>query len=54
MIRLRYAGVPSSISGAGPTVIAFGLDEQLAGVGSVDTGAFAVRHLKPAGGVELG
>lgn len=54
MLRLRDAGVPAAISGAGPTVIAVGLDEQLAGVGSVDTGAFAVRHLKPAGGVELG
>ena len=53
MLRLRAAGVPAAISGAGPTVIAVGLDEQLAGVDAVDATGFAVRHLRPAGGVEL-
>lgn len=54
MLRLRDAGVPAAISGAGPTVIAVGLEEQLAGVSRVDAGAFAVRRLRPAGGVALG
>lgn len=53
MLRLREAGIPAAISGAGPTVIAVGLDEQLAGIDAVDTPGFAVRHLRPAGGVEL-
>ncbi|MDO5678294.1 MAG: homoserine kinase [Propionibacteriaceae bacterium] len=53
MLRLRSAGVPAAISGAGPTVIAVGLDEQLAGVDSVDATGFAVRHMRPSGGVEL-
>ncbi|MDO5501469.1 MAG: homoserine kinase [Propionibacteriaceae bacterium] len=53
MLRLREQGVPAAVSGAGPTVIAVGLDEQLAGVERVDTGAFAVRHLRPAAGVDV-
>ncbi len=32
MQRLRAAGVPAAISGAGPTVIAVGPPEQLAGL----------------------
>lgn len=53
MQRLRAAGIPAAISGAGPTVITVGLDEQLAGIGAVDATGFAVRELRPAGGVEL-
>lgn len=53
MQRLRAEGVPAAISGAGPTVIAVGLDEQLAGAARVDPAGFAVRHLRPSGGVEL-
>ncbi|MHA6511675.1 homoserine kinase [Tessaracoccus sp. Z1128] len=53
MSRLRDAGVPAAISGAGPTVIAVGLPEQLAGVGAVTTDGFAIHALRPAGGVEL-
>ncbi|MFD0866186.1 homoserine kinase [Tessaracoccus lubricantis] len=53
MLRLRAAGVPAAISGAGPTVIAVGLDEQLAGIDGVDVTGFTVRKLRPAGGVEL-
>ena len=53
MQRLRAAGIPAAISGAGPTVLAVGLDEQLAGIDEVSADGFAVRHLRPAGGVEL-
>ena len=53
MQRLRQAGVPAAISGAGPTVIAVGLTDQLAGLEGVDTAGFDVRRLRPAGGVEL-
>lgn len=53
MLRLRSVGVPAAISGAGPTVIAVGLPEQLAGLEHVDAGAFEVRRLKPARGVDL-
>lgn len=53
MLRLREAGVAAAISGAGPTVIAVGLPEQLAPVEGVGTEGFAVRRLLPAGGVEL-
>lgn len=53
MLRLREAGVPAAISGAGPTVIAVGLPEQLAPVDSVACEGFAVRRLSPAGGVRL-
>ena len=53
MLRLREASVPAAISGAGPTVIAVGLPEQLAGIDSVDATGFAVRRMSPAGGVEL-
>ncbi|MBB1509040.1 homoserine kinase [Tessaracoccus sp. MC1756] len=53
VLRLRGAGAPAAISGAGPTVIAVGLNEQLAGVDAVDVTGFTVRHLRPAGGVEL-
>ncbi|MHA6509663.1 homoserine kinase [Tessaracoccus sp. Y1736] len=53
MLRLRAAGVPAAISGAGPTVIAVGLPEQLAGITGVAADGFEVRRLVPAGGVEL-
>ncbi|MBB1513931.1 homoserine kinase [Tessaracoccus sp. MC1627] len=53
MLRLRAAGVPAAISGAGPTVIAVGLPEQLAGIAGVAADGFEVRRLVPAGGVEL-
>lgn len=53
MLRLRAAGVPAAISGAGPTVIAVGLPDQLDPAGSVTSTGFAVHRLRPAGGVEL-
>lgn len=53
MNRLRAAGVPAAISGAGPTVVAVGLHDQLTGIDGVDSEGFAVRRMRPAGGVEL-
>lgn len=53
MLRLREAGVPAAISGAGPTVIAVGMPDQLAPIGAVEATGFAVRPLRPAGGVQL-
>lgn len=53
MLRLRGAGVPAAISGAGPTVIAVGLPDQLAGIDRVEAEGFAARPLSPAGGVQL-
>lgn len=53
MLRLRAAGVPATISGAGPTVIAVGLEDQLAGVAQVPAEGFSLRRLLPGGGVEL-
>ena len=53
MVRLREAGVPAAISGAGPTVIAVGFDEQLAGLAAVNADGFSVRRLSPAAGVDL-
>lgn len=53
MLRLRAAGVPAAISGAGPTIIAVGLPEQLAGIAGVTTDGFEVRRMFPSGGVEL-
>lgn len=53
MLRLRERGVPAAISGAGPTVIAVGMPDQLAAAEGVDVAGFDVRPLRPAGGVEL-
>ncbi|MHA6524854.1 homoserine kinase [Tessaracoccus sp. G1721] len=53
MQRLRTAGVPAAISGAGPTVIAVGPPGQLAGVGEVAAEGFAQRRMRPSSGVEL-
>lgn len=53
MERLRAAGVPAAISGAGPTVLAVGLPEQLALAGQVPATGFAVHHLAPGTGVHL-
>lgn len=53
LTRLRAAGVPAAISGAGPTVIAVGIGEQLSGVTGVDASGFAIRRLSKGHGVEL-
>lgn len=53
MLRLRERGIPAAISGAGPTVIAVGMPDQLAAVAGVEVSGFDVRALRPAGGVEL-
>lgn len=53
MLRLREAGVPAAISGAGPTVIAVGLPDQLAPADAVRADGFTIRRLSPAGGVSL-
>lgn len=53
MVRLRDAGIPAAISGAGPTVLAVGLDDQLAHLDEVPADGFEVRRLRPAGGAEL-
>lgn len=53
MTSLRAVGVPAAISGAGPTVIAVGLPDQLAGIERVGADGFAARPLSPAGGVQL-
>ena len=53
MLRLRAAGVAATISGAGPTVIAVGPAAQLAAASDVPADGFAVRRMRPAGGVAL-
>ncbi|MBK7821298.1 MAG: homoserine kinase [Tessaracoccus sp.] len=53
MQRLRAAGVPATISGAGPTVIAVGPTVQLAAAWEVPAEGFEVRRLRPADGVVL-
>ena len=53
MLRLRAAGVPATISGAGPTVIAVGPTAQLAAAFEVPAEGFEVRRLRPAHGVVL-
>ncbi|MFT3886957.1 MAG: homoserine kinase [Arachnia sp.] len=53
MLRLRAAGVPAAISGAGPTVIAVGPAAQLAAAEAVVADGFAVRRMRPAAGVSL-
>lgn len=51
MLELRDAGVPATISGAGPTVFAVGTTEQLAG--APDPEGFTVHELRFGRGVEL-
>ena len=53
MTGLRAVGVPAAISGAGPTVIAVGLPDQLAAAEGVAADGFAVHRLAPGGGVQL-
>lgn len=53
MMRLRAAGAPAAISGAGPTVIVVGLPEHLAAADAVPADGFRVRRLRPADGVSL-
>jgi homoserine kinase len=45
--------VAATISGAGPTVIAVGPAAQLAAASDVPADGFAVRRMRPAGGVAL-
>ena len=51
--RLRRVGVPATISGAGPTVFAIGLEDQLAKADSLEHEGFQRHDLVPAGGVQL-
>ena len=51
--RLRRVGVPTTISGAGPTVFAIGLEGQLAKAESLEHEGFQRHDLVPAGGVQL-
>lgn len=53
MLRLRAAGVPAAISGAGPTVIAVGPPAQLAPADAVEAAGFLVRRLSPGVGAQL-
>ena len=51
--RLRRVGVPATISGAGPTVFAIGLEDQLAKADSLGHDGFQRHDLVPGGGVQL-
>lgn len=51
--RLREAGVPATISGAGPTVFAVGLESQLAASETVGSEGFRRHDLGIGGGVQL-
>ena len=51
--RLRQAGVPATISGAGPTVFAVGLEDQLAKAGSLEHEGFRRHDLALGGGVQI-
>ena len=51
--RLRASGVPATISGAGPTVFAIGLPEQLEAAGAVEHDGFHRRDLGIGKGVQL-
>lgn len=53
MLELRRHEVPATISGAGPTVLAVGLEEQLAPAAHADTTGFQVRRLRPGHGAVL-
>lgn len=53
MDRLRRAGVPAVISGAGPTVLAMGTAEMLAAARSVDDAGFMVDDLSLGGAAQL-
>lgn len=52
MERLRGAGVAAVVSGAGPTVMALGTEDQLAATDSMAHAGFTARDLAIAGGVE--
>ena len=51
--RLRRVGAPATIPGAGPTVFAVGLEDQLAEAESVEHEGFQRHDLVPGGGVQL-
>jgi len=51
--RLREVGVPATISGAGPTVFAVGLENQLAASETVEHEGFRRHDLGIGGGVQL-
>lgn len=51
--RLREAGVPATISGAGPTVFAVGLENQLAASEIIEHEGFQRHDLGIGGGVQL-
>ncbi|MDN5978071.1 homoserine kinase [Acidipropionibacterium jensenii] len=51
--RLRRAGVPAVISGAGPTVLALGTSEMLSGADEIEADGFLVLDLELAGGARL-
>jgi hypothetical protein len=51
--RLRRVGVPATISGAGPTVFAIGLEDQLAKADSLEHEGFQRHGLVPGVGVQL-
>ena len=51
--RLRRVGVPATISGAGPTVFAIGLEDQLAKADSLEHEGFQRHDLVPGGGLQL-
>lgn len=53
MLELRRHEVPATISGAGPTVLAVGLEEQLAPAAQVDAEGFRMRRLRPGHGAIL-
>ena len=51
--RLREVGVPATISGAGPTVFAVGMEYQLAASETVEHEGFRRHDLGIGGGVQL-
>lgn len=51
--RLRGSGVAAVVSGAGPTVLALGTDEQLALADGVDHDGFAVHDVGIGSGLQL-
>lgn len=53
MNRLRDQGVPATISGAGPTVFAIGVPEQLAGASAVVHDGFIRHDLEIGQGISL-
>ncbi|MDO5082567.1 homoserine kinase [Arachnia propionica] len=53
MNRLRDSGVPATISGAGPTVFALGLSEQLAGAAALTHDGFERHDLGIGTGISM-